>query len=88
MAVIHQNGFSTAVRIVLEVGGKVLRVAQVGEHSLILKDTKPEEMAPTSNAQIIITVDGERRVHPVNLHEGIAGRVVFFENCDTCQLGR
>jgi hypothetical protein len=86
MAVVHQNGFSTAVRIVLEIGEQVLRVAQVGEHSLILKDIKPALFPPTSNARIVISVDGERRVHPVQLPNGIAGRVVFFENCDTCKL--
>ena len=71
------------MRILLEVGGHSLRVAQVGENSLILRDVL--EMGP-ADANVVITVDGKRRVHPVRLRDGISGRVVFFENGIPCQL--
>jgi len=83
MPVVHQNGFSTAVRITLEVDGHVLRVAQVGEDSLILRDTL-FPILPV-DARIVIVVDGERRVHPVILRER-QGQVLLFDDEAACRL--
>lgn len=66
------------MRIFLHVNGRVLRVAQVGENSLILRDVYVTE--PTSDAQVIIHVDGERRVYPVLLRKGIQDKLVFFDD--------
>ncbi|WP_145097556.1 hypothetical protein [Anatilimnocola aggregata] len=72
---------STAVRIHLQVDGLRLRVSQVGENSLILRE--PEQLE-AGNAQLIISVDGDEIVHPIHLTDGIAGRTVFFKDLDTC----
>ena len=78
MAVVHQNGFSTAVRITLEVNGQVLRVAQVGRNWLQLKEIVP---TPTGTpVRVVISVDGKPDIYPIVLHQGITGREVFFED--------
>ncbi len=78
MAVIHQNGFSTAVRITLEVQGRVLRVAQVGPTSLILKEVIPIE--PGTPARVVVRVDDLPHISDIILHEGIRDREVFFQD--------
>lgn len=78
MAVHYASGFSTAVRLKLVIEDIVLRVCQVGSTSLILRDIKT--FAPNTKATIIISVDGEEQFYPVNLHEGIQGEFVTFEN--------
>ena len=78
MAVTHANGFSTQVRIKLVVDDLVLRVAQVCENSLILREVR--EFAPNTKASVIISVDGEEHVYPINLHEGVQGKFVTFQD--------
>jgi hypothetical protein len=78
MAITHANGFSTAVRIKLVVGDAVLKVASVGETSLILRDV--HEFEPNTKASVIISVDGEEHVYPINLHEGVKDKFVTFED--------
>jgi hypothetical protein len=77
MSVIHKDGFSSAVRIFLEINGQVMRVAQVGEGSLILRDQGSVE--PNAEARIIITVDHNRRVYPVVI-SSVNGRWVYFDD--------
>ena len=63
------EGYSASIDIRLRVSGGDYRVAQVGQSFLIMRDkiTVP----PETNAEVIITVDGQPFVHPVFLHEGI-----------------
>ena len=63
------GGYSASIDLRLRVNGGEYRVAQVGESFLIMRDkiTVP----PETDAEVIITVDGEQFVHPVFLHEGI-----------------
>jgi hypothetical protein len=84
MAVVHSNGFSTAVRIFLEVNGQTLRVAQVGETSLILREQA--EVQPNTAAQVVIMVDGARRVYPVILRSCTEGKLVHFEDDTECRI--
>ena len=62
----------------------MFRVAQVGEISLILRDEC--EAKPSTVAQIIITVDGDRAVYPVILREGISHNLVMFVDDETCDV--
>jgi hypothetical protein len=63
------GGYSASIDLRLRVSGSEYRVAQVGESFLIMRDkiTVP----PETDAEVIITVDGDRFVHPVFLHQGI-----------------
>ena len=83
MPLVHQDGFCTAVRIFLEVNGQVLRVSQVGDDSLILRDNYLLESA--ANATVVISVDDERRTYPIRLREGIRARTVFFDDLPSTQ---
>ena len=69
MIATKSEGYSASIDIRLRVSGGEYRVAQVGESFLIMRDkiTVPLE----TDAEVIITVDGEQFVHPVFLHEGI-----------------
>ena len=78
MPLTHSNGFSTAVRISLEVNGQVLRVSQVGRDSLILRDP-PCPMSAGDEASIVISVDGARRTYPIVLRNDTAGDTVYFD---------
>ena len=84
MAIIHKDGLSTAVRIRLEVEGMVLRVSQVGENSLILRDVS--QMWATDDAQVVISIDGEEMIYPIVLPNGINDRVVRFVDGSSCRL--
>jgi hypothetical protein len=63
------EGYSASIDIRLRVRGGEYRVAQVGESFLIMRDkiTVP----PRTDADVIVTVDGEQFVDHVFLHEGI-----------------
>ncbi len=75
----ERQSHSSLVQIRLEVNGHVLRVAQVGEDSLILRE--PCQL-PSSMGKIVITVDGQESEYLIFLHRGIApeSRVVHFRN--------
>lgn len=66
------------MRLYLEVNGQVLDVAQVGDESLILRDTITLFDAP-AKAQVVVSVDGKQRKYPVMLGDGIKDRTVFFQ---------
>ena len=82
-------GHSSTVSIRLHVNDCVLGVAQVGEHSLILRHSF--ECPPRSTGRIEIVVDGHHTVYDVLFHEGIArdAREIGFRDitpslhCDT-----
>lgn len=59
----------------------MMQVSQVGENSMILRD--PYTVEQPQPAKIIITVDGEPRVHAVTLRPG-SGSVIFFDDVDLC----
>ena len=80
MSKLQNNGHSAAVRLRLRVNGVELRVAQVGDSFLILRDQA--EARPGTVADIIITVDGNQRVYPVILPEGIFSSSDFVEYLD------
>jgi hypothetical protein len=84
MAIVHKDGMSTAVRIRLEVSGTVLRVAQVGDDTLILRTEC--KLAPVEYARLIISVDGEEIVYPVALPDGIESREVRFSDAPFCDV--
>jgi hypothetical protein len=69
MIATKSEGYSASIDIRLRVSGSEYRVAQVGESFLIMRDkiTVP----PETDAEVIVTVDGEQFVHPVFLHKGI-----------------
>jgi len=73
-----KNEYSAHVDIWLEVGGRCLDVAQVGDRSLILRDCY--QLSPSQHAKIVVTVDGERRAYQVIIRRG-TDRVVEFEHC-------
>ncbi len=55
----HTDGFSTAVRLRLVIDDWELKVAQLGENSLILRDL--DCVAPNTEAKLIISIDGDER---------------------------
>ena len=57
------------------------QVSQVGENSMILRD--PYIVEQPQAAKIIISVDGQPRVHAVTLRPG-SGSVIFFDDVDLC----
>ena len=60
---------SAKVRLRLLVNGDDLEVAQVGVGSCILRDHRPH---PPSDAQLIISIDGQTETHDVFLCHGIS----------------
>lgn len=64
------HDYSATVDLRLRVNGRILDVGQVGHKFLILNEKW--EVAPGTDADVIITVDGRESVHPVVLHEGIS----------------
>ncbi len=69
-------GHSATVEIRLRAQGMVLRVAQVGEESLILRD--PCELPPCDGL-IEIVVDGHLDCYPIYLHAGITPGSQFID---------
>lgn len=58
----NDGGYSSDVRIHLEIADKVLRIAQIGPKSFILRDHC--EIPPGTEGTIVIKVDDrERKVH-------------------------
>jgi hypothetical protein len=75
------GSFSTDVKLRLVIAdGLVLRVAQVGRNSLILRDL--DCVARNTEAKLIISIDGDDRVQKIILHEGIDDKFVNFRSLD------
>jgi hypothetical protein len=85
-AIQSENGYSADVRLHLQVGGRLVRVAQVGDGFLILRE--PCEAPPQTPANVIVAVDDEEIHYPVVLTEGILWNVDFVEFIDLgdCKL--
>jgi hypothetical protein len=62
-------GHSADVRILISVNGSVLPVAQLGPDFLTLRE--PSEH-PSSDAEILMSIDGKERRWNVHLPEGIS----------------
>lgn len=69
MIQLAKQAHSAKVRLRLLVNGDDLEVAQVGPDSCVLRDPRPH---PPSDAQLIITVDGESETYNVFLCDGIS----------------
>lgn len=81
------EGHSSNVEICLIVEDSVLRVAQVGEHSLFLRDSF--QCRPNSEGRIVITVDGLQTTYDVKFDSGITdgAREVRFSDVSNHQHG-
>ena len=77
MAVTHSGGTSSQVRLFLELPGQVMRVAQVGEFELDLKE--PQAIEPGTEGTVVIYVDGRRREYPIVI-QSVHEKVVKFDN--------
>jgi hypothetical protein len=78
MIQLAKQAHSAKVRLRLLVNGDDLEVAQVGDGSCILRDHRPH---PSSDAQLVITVDGHTETYNVFLCHGITAdsrEVAFF----------
>lgn len=78
MPVSHEDGFSSTVRIFLELNGETLVVAQVGESSLILREKC--NITPGTEANVRIVVNGQQRTYPVILRNVEDEKIVHFED--------
>lgn len=77
------NGaYSADVRIQLIVNGHILPVAQLGPHFLILRNAIDH---PPTDAEIVMSIDGDVKQWPVRLPAGIAvGKVETpIVNCNS-----
>ena len=79
MSTANQETYSSDVRIFLEIPGRNLRVAQVGDTSLILKEFC-SAIAPTTAARIVIVVNGEQRAYPITVQGVFDNKLVTFTN--------
>jgi hypothetical protein len=59
---------SSDVLLQLRVAGEVLRVGQVCDRVLYLRETRS---LPACDAELLITINGRQEVHPVFLPHGI-----------------
>jgi hypothetical protein len=83
------QGHSSTVHLRLRVAGCTLRVAQVGESSLILRESF--ECGPETEGEIEIVVDGHKSVYRVILDDGITKdmrEVRFSDIQQPIQLGQ
>lgn len=68
MALRSIDGYSSTVAIYLTVDGQQLKVAQIGPDTLILRE--PRDIAPGTQAQLTIIVDGEIEQDSIVLPRG------------------
>jgi hypothetical protein len=70
------TGYSTQVSLTLIVeDGARLKVSHVGPSGLIIVDDCGK--IPAGHAELIVSIDGRKRRHPIVLPEGISGPDVF-----------
>jgi len=65
----EDGGYSADVEVYLCVGGQVLRVAQIGCNSFILRDRC--ELPPGTEATIVMKVDGREKEYHAFLQNGV-----------------
>jgi hypothetical protein len=77
------RGHSSKVQIRLHVDSHIVRVAQVGCRSLILREHF--ECPPESEGHVVIVVDGHKTTYPIVLDNGInhGDREVVFSDVET-----
>jgi hypothetical protein len=68
MNVIEPQELSSDVILRLRAGGKILRVGQVCDKVLYLREVRA---TPPGDAELLITVNGRTEVHPIFLPHGI-----------------
>ena len=71
MGTCWSDGYSSDVEIYLLVGDERLRVSNVGRNSLVLWDCR--EIPAGTEADLVITIDGEEEVEHVILTQGAIG---------------
>ena len=86
-AIYSESGYSSDVRLRLQIDDQLVRIAQIGDGFLILRDPCDHVPAKTP-ASVIICVDDDETHYPVMLTEGIVRNVNFVEYVDLaqCQL--
>jgi hypothetical protein len=80
----NRTEYSASVEIWLELAGECVSVAQVSEHSLILR--QPADLLPDQRARVILTVDGEDKIYPILIRVA-NGRTVEFDLCESLPDG-
>ncbi|HTN76826.1 MAG TPA: hypothetical protein VL096_16320 [Pirellulaceae bacterium] len=76
MSLVHREGHSATVDILLFVDGVCFDVAQVGDRSLVLTTAQP--VPPLKNARLVVTVDGEEFSYDICLYQVDGVDVSFF----------
>ncbi len=77
MASLPYEGYSAKVEAYLHVGDQELRINQVGRGSLMLRDRC--DVPASTNATVVVTVDGLQQSMPVVLVRGISKDSEFVE---------
>jgi hypothetical protein len=78
MSVTEPRELSSDVLLQLRVGGRTLRVGQVCDKVLYLREVRA---MPSGDAELLITINGRTEVHPIFLPHGIdeqSDTVEFF----------
>jgi hypothetical protein len=65
----EDGGYSAEVEIHLRVGDRVLRIAQIGPDSFILRDAC--ELPPGTEGTIVMKVDGREKEYHAFLQNGV-----------------
>lgn len=68
MLAAEENGYSARVKIHMRANGRQLSVSQVGRNFAILRDACC--IPPSTQAEIVINVDGDEDIHSVYLPHG------------------
>jgi hypothetical protein len=69
MGVHHEDGYSANVEGYFVVGKQRLRLAKTNGRTFVLAD--PCVLAPATNGELIVTVDGEERRCSVEVPDGV-----------------
>jgi hypothetical protein len=68
MNVTEPRELSSDVLLQLRVGGQVLRIGQICDGVMYLREVRP---TPPSDAELLITINGRMEVYPIFLPHGI-----------------
>jgi hypothetical protein len=71
MSVTEPRELSSDVLLQLRVGGQILRVGQVCDKVLYLRELR---VMPPGDADLLITINGRTKAHPIFLPHGIDER--------------
>ena len=70
MGIRRENGYSASVAAYLSVGGRRVDIAKMNRDYLTLADAC--ELAPETEAQLIIVVDDQKSTQMITLVEGVS----------------